>query len=70
MCFWWLVINLAFLVQFLPGYREALVCERDGTRRQHGTAGEGHLLCTVDFFFLYFAFMALLVWVVVLSYQW
>ncbi|KAJ8680193.1 hypothetical protein QAD02_015980 [Eretmocerus hayati] len=61
-CFGW-------LAQFYPGYRDHIVCRKDGTLRVSEPSGES-LSCVIVFVFVYYSIMAAMVWFVILTYTW
>lgn len=63
-----LVVAAGWLVPAIPGWREDIVCRRDGTVRQ-GEPGE-NLGCAVVFVMVYYFSIAGAVWLVIFAYSW
>ena len=68
MCVCWAICFVAFLMQFTVS-KEKMVCSGDGTRYTGGESeGSQNMLCNVNFFMLYYAFISNCIWFVILSY--
>ena len=70
MCICWAICFVAFLMQFMVS-REKIVCSADGTRYTGGESeGSQNMLCNINFFMLYYAFISNCIWFAILSYCW
>ncbi|XP_014234423.1 protein smoothened [Trichogramma pretiosum] len=65
-CFF--IFCIGWLLQFLPGVRENIVCKKDNTLRMGEPSGLE--LCVIVFVMVYYFSMAAMVWFVILSYTW
>ncbi|CAH1406701.1 unnamed protein product [Nezara viridula] len=68
LCFF--VVCMGWLVQFLPGGREDVVCRKDGTLRTGEPSAGENLSCVVVFVMVYYFLMAATAWFVILTYAW
>lgn len=68
LCFF--IMCLGWLVQFLPGGREDVVCRKDGTLRTAEPSAGENLSCVVVFVMVYYFLMAGIAWFVILTYAW
>lgn len=60
----------SWMLQFYPGYRENIVCRRDGTLRNSEPCAGESLACIVPFMLIYYFLMAANVWFVIFTYAW
>lgn len=72
-----LQISLCFLVnwtgwmlQFIPGHRENIVCRRDGTLRYSEPSAGDNLACLIPFMLIYYSLIAANVWFAIFTYAW
>ncbi|GBN60527.1 Smoothened, partial [Araneus ventricosus] len=61
------VTSLGWLIQFISGVREDIVCNPDGTMQQQQPKA-GSVFCIAQFLMIYFSTMAAITWCVILNY--
>ncbi|KAF8792265.1 Smoothened like protein [Argiope bruennichi] len=59
-----IVTSLGWLAQFVPGFRDGIICNSDGTLQQQ----QPKPACAVQFIFIYYSTMAAITWCVILKY--
>lgn len=59
-----------WMLQFIPGHREDIVCRRDGTLRYSEPSGNENLACIVPFILIYYFLIAANVWFAIFTYAW
>ncbi|XP_011168760.2 protein smoothened isoform X2 [Solenopsis invicta] len=65
-CF--MVSCIGWLIQFIPGSRDEIICGKDGTLRTREPSGVN--LCVFVFALIYFSLVAAMAWFVILTYAW
>lgn len=65
-----LVHCIGWLVQFLPGTREDIVCRKDATLRHSEPNGGENLSCPAIFTVLFYSAISSMVWFVIFTYTW
>lgn len=66
-------LSIAFLrwiLQFIPGHRENIVCRRDGTLRYSEPSAGENLACIIPFILIYYFLIAANVWFAIFTYAW
>lgn len=63
-------IFFRWILQFLPGHRENIVCRRDGTLRHSEPSAGENLSCIIPFILIYYFLVAANVWFAVFTYAW
>lgn len=67
-------INLLYfsrwMLQFVPGHRENIVCRRDGTLRYSEPSAGDNLACIIPFILIYYFLIAANVWFAIFTYAW
>lgn len=68
--FYFVFRSTRWMLQFLPGHREQIVCRRDGTLRHSEPSAGENLACIVPFILIYYFLIAANVWFAIFTYAW
>ena len=68
--FCYMVSCLGWLVQFVPGGRQDIVCRADNTLKKGEPSGGENFSCIVVFILVYYFLMAAMCWFVIFTYAW
>lgn len=60
----------SWMLQFVPGHRENIVCRRDGTLRYSEPSAGDNLACIIPFILIYYFLIAANVWFAIFTYAW
>lgn len=61
---------IGWMLQFIPGHRENIVCRRDGTLRYSEPSAGDNLACLIPFMLIYYSLIAANVWFAIFTYAW
>ena len=68
-CF--IMSDIGWAIQFIPGARDFISCAEDGTERlNEPRGGENYSVCLITFVLIYYFMMAAALWFVTMSYCW
>ncbi|XP_031627808.1 protein smoothened [Contarinia nasturtii] len=61
---------IGWMLQFVPGHRDNIVCRRDGTLRYSEPSAGDNLACIIPFILVYYFSIAANIWFAIFTYHW